>query len=675
VTTMQPPTVPPDQYRVRVRKRRRRRKRRHPVRRGILLLLLLLLVAAAVSVWTALPAVAASRDARTRIAAIQAVVGSTRPAADAAGMAALDTHVVRLMDDLRVIEGTWSFWHGPALFVSAVDPRVHAQVAQVDPLLRYGRLVAEAGHILAARASPLLSSLQNGEGSLAGPALVASLNRARPALLAAAPVLEQAARARGQIVPADLPSPLRSSVAGGLRRLDAVLPDAPATLHALSTLPAALGAVGPRDYLLVPQNSEDLRASGGFIGTVGLLHVDQGKARFVDGQNSYDVDQFHGRRPDAYPPLPLMTHNFGAWYFRDANWSADFPTTARLLEIFYGLGMHRHVDGVIAFDPALLPSLLTLTGPIPVPGYPETLTPANAFARIDYYVNIKQAAPGTNSKDFAIAAYRAVFDRLLALPHTAGLRALTTMTERARARDLLLYADDPAVERTIRLAGADGALNPTRDDYLYVVDTNTSYNKLNQLIEEKIWYRATIQPDRSILATTTISYTNTADATNLPRPNGEPFYGDFVRVFAPAGSQLVSTGGLDESWKVYTLHNKTQFSGYLALGSHESRTIAFTYHIPANADTDGAYRLTVQKQPGTAPIPLDIAVSATPGVTLGGAPRHVTTLTHDVVVTSPLSGGTPRPARLTYHPDPPVVPGSRPEPWVSVPARSVAVNP
>jgi len=565
------------------------------------------------------------------------------------------------------------------MIVSALDPGKHDQVAQVDPLLRYGRLVAEAGHILASPAAPLLSSLQGDGGGPLGPALVARLDAARPALLAAVPVLEQASRARGQIVPADVPSPLRSSLDNGLRRLDAVLPNAPATLRALATLPAALGAGGARDYLLVPQNNEDLRASGGFIGTVGVIHVDHGQAHFVDGQNSYAVDQLHNSRPDAYPPEPLMVHNFGAWYFRDVNWSADFPTTARLLEIFYQLGTQRHVDGVIAFDPALLPSLLALLGPVAVPGYPETLTPADAFARIDYYVNVRQAAPGTSGKDFAIAAYRAVFDRLLSLPHGAGLQALTAMTASAHAHDLLLYTNDAAVERTIRLAGAGGAINPTRDDYLYVVDTNTSYNKLNQLIDEKISYRATIQANRGILATTTIHYTNTADATNLPTQNGAPDYADFVRVFAPAGSELVSSNGLDESWKVYTLHNKTQFSGYFELASHESRTISFTYRIPANSDPSSRYRLTVQRQPGTAAIPLDIAVSAAPGsgVTIGaGTTLHRSAaLAGDVVVTAPLAGGTPRPRHITYPPDPPVVPGSRPEPWVGVPTGSVPVRP
>jgi hypothetical protein len=211
-------------------------------------------------------------------------------------------------------------------------------------------------------------------------------------------------------------------------------------------------------------------------------------------------------------------------------------------------------------------------------------------------------------------------------------------------------------------------------DYLYVVDTNTSMNKVNQLVRERISYHATIQPDRSILATTTVRYTNDADRQNLPRQNGKPFYSDFVRLYVPAGSTLLATSGLDERWPTYTVHTKTQFSGYFTLPSHRSRTLTFRYRVPANVDPGRSYSLLIQKQPGTGATPLQIRVSAAPGVHLGNSGVRLTTaLSGDVTLRAPLAGGTPHLLRLVLGPaEPPVVPGSHPEPWVTVPTRSVA---
>ncbi len=651
-------------------RRRHRQRIIRRIRRVVALLVLAMVVAVAAAIVSLLPVASAALDARTQLSAVQAETASLRQDPSPAALDALDRHDALLMADLRTIGSAWSFWQWPALFVSGVNGRLHGQLAQVAPLLRYGLLVGEAGHALAGPLRPLLALRQAGQAAVASPALVADLALARPALSQARALVAQALLARRDVTAGDLPA----QVSGPLGTLDGLLPGLPGALDTLGALPAALGADGPRDYLIVPQNTADLRASGGFIGTVAVLRVDRGRVRLISNESSYDVDQVG--RPNVDPPLPLSIHELSAWYFRDANWSADFPTTAALLQVFYESGTGRHVDGAIAFNSTLLSGLIGVTGPVPVPGYGETLTPANAYDRLNYLVN----APGQRGKPFAAAAYAAVFARLLALPSLGGSAALDLARAGIRARDLQLYASDPAVERAITAMGADGAISPTRGDYLYVVDTNTSADKINPLVRQGISYQAVIGADRAIAATVTITYANGADAGNTPAYNGTPDYADFVRVFVPAGSTLLNptTTGLDEPWPTYTVHGKTQFSGWFALPSHASRTITLRYRIPANAAAGNAYHLLVQRQSGALALPLRIDVSATPGIRLGNARtgpgiHEATTLASDVAVDRPLGGGQPRLVRLDYGPAEPVIPGSQPEQWVTVPSGRVGV--
>jgi len=648
--------------------RGRRRHRRRIIRRVVALVVLAVVVAVAAAIVSLLPAAGAALDARTQLSAIQAETASLRQDPSPAALDALDGHDARLMADLRTIGSAWSFWQRPALFVSRVNGRLHGQLAQVTPLLRYGLRLGEAGQALVGPLRPLLALRH--AGPAVAPALVADLASSRPALHQARALVVQAIQARRDLRTADLPA----QVSGPLGTLDGLLPGAPTALDALDALPAALGADGPREYLVVPQNTADLRASGGFIGTVAVLRVDHGRARLASSQSSYAVDRVG--RPNVDPPLPLAVHGYAAWYFRDANWSADFPTNAALLQVFYESGTGRHVDGTISFNSTLLPSLIGVTGPVAVPGYGETLTLANAYDRLNYLVN----APGQPGKPFAAAAYAAVFAHLLELPSLGGSAALDLARAGIRARDLQLYANDPAVERAITAVGADGALAPTRGDYLYVVDTNTSANKINPLVRQGISYQAVIGADRAIAATVTITYANGAAVGNTPayNYNGAPDYADFVRVFVPAGSTLTNptTTGLDEVWPTYTVHAKTQFSGWFALPSHASRTITLRYRIPANADAGNAYHLLVQRQSGAPIMPLRIDVSAASGVRLGAshtglAVSDVTTLDADVTVARRLSGGRPRPVRLDYGLAEPVIPGSQPEQWVTVPSGRV----
>jgi len=87
-----------------------------------------------------------------------------------------------------------------------------------------------------------------------------------------------------------------------------------------------LGHDNPKQYLLIFQNNSEIRSTGGFIGTYGLLTIDQGaiKSLFVDG--IFNVDgQLHEK---IIPPRPIQKIST-AWSMHDANWFADFPTSAQ----------------------------------------------------------------------------------------------------------------------------------------------------------------------------------------------------------------------------------------------------------------------------------------------------------------------------------------------------------
>ncbi|MGC8874765.1 MAG: DUF4012 domain-containing protein, partial [Chloroflexia bacterium] len=157
-----------------------------------------------------------------------------------------------------------------------------------------------------------------------------------------------------------------------LEELDRTLPGATRRLGWLvAFLPHAdtvLGKNGARRYLLVGQNNYELRATGGFMGSMGTLLLENGEIRALDYRRSYDWDNPH--REKIQPPLPYVRYmRFGAWFIRDANFAPDFPTTARTLQMFWEKDGHEPVDGVIAVDLTAVQMLLEALGPVEVPGY------------------------------------------------------------------------------------------------------------------------------------------------------------------------------------------------------------------------------------------------------------------------------------------------------------------
>jgi len=579
----------------------------------------------------------------------------------------------------------WWPWRPLAGLVATVAPPARAAGA-IGPLLD---LAADGGtgaaHALDG-ALPVLAAVAHGHNGTGGASVrvLAGLQAGHASFASALADIDKARRDQASIDSGALPASWRA-------RLDfagRLLPQAGEGLQAALAAPDLLGASGPRAYLLAPENPWDLRATGGFVGTAVLLRVFHGRLDSPITLASDAVDNVKSHRlPADYipPPLPLITYqHLNEWFFRDANWSPDYPTSAALLRYFYWLGQRQWATGVVAFDSSLLGPLLGLTGPVTVPGIPTPLTSANGVQTLDHYVN---AAPMTSGhsppgKNVASLAYKLIFDKLQGLGAANLSNVASVMGKALRQKHLLLWLPDPTIAPILARHGWDGAIDPTRSDYLYVVDTNAHYNKINDFIHEGLTYRTMVQPDRSLRSTLTITYTNTTPANLQAKrpPQDNPLYEDFVRVYTPLGSTLRGATGLIQPWSMMRDHNKTVFSGYLRVSRGHSQTVTFSYLVPPNADMGlSTYSLTVQKQPGGGGImpTLSLAVavaSGSPLVRVGAGSTDVAwswrgPLDGDVTLTVPLQGGRPAPIPLNYDVAPgAVAPGARVGLWAVLPA-------
>jgi hypothetical protein len=203
--------------------------------------------------------------------------------------------------------------------------------------------------------------------------------------------------------------------------------------------------------------------------------------------------------------------------------------------------------------------------------------------------------------------------------------------------------------------GWDGAVAPSGQDFLLVVDSNVGGNKANALVAESIDYRIDLAASEPA-AELTLHYAHAAPAQAdgcLPTAQASPLYDDwtkgcywdFVRVYVPAGSRLqggtVPTIPAEQMWNRQPAGGTPAveaeagdgmaWSAPLLLPPGEERTLSFTYALPGavlRQEGEGwAYRLRVQKQPGTSGHPLRVtvvlphgstALSCSPGPCRGG---------------------------------------------------------
>jgi len=177
----------------------------------------------------------------------------------------------------------------------------------------------------------------------------------------------------------------------------------------LPIIPSFIAQDSKKTYLLLFQNSAEIRPTGGFIGSYGLLTFDKGKLLDFTVEDIYSADgQLKGY---VQPPEPIKEYlGQDLWFFRDSNWDPDFSIAAQQSEWFLRKTTNRSVDGVIAVNLPLARELLKATGPIVLSDYNEEVNTDNLFERAEYHSEIDFFPGSTQKKDFLGSLAREIFD-------------------------------------------------------------------------------------------------------------------------------------------------------------------------------------------------------------------------------------------------------------------------
>src|SRR5260221_856707 len=105
-----------------------------------------------------------------------------------------------------------------------------------------------------------------------------------------------------------------------------------------------INANGFKRYLVMFQNGSELRPTGGFPGTYGVVSFKDGKLETMMVDDVYNLD---GQMKENIVPPLQMQHITPTWGMRDANWYVDFPTSAKNVEAFYKKEAGQAIDGVM----------------------------------------------------------------------------------------------------------------------------------------------------------------------------------------------------------------------------------------------------------------------------------------------------------------------------------------
>lgn len=549
-------------------------------------------------------------------------------------------------------------------------PEVGPLLGQAGPLLDVGAELSLAARQAINIARPAAA----GMGTAVLPPVVVVARQAAAAPWAATEIRARLTNAEALLATVDRVG-LPERVTEALALLTDGLQFAEPAAAALPTLPALVGAVGaPAHYLVILQNTDERRATGGFISAVALVTVQNGQVGALQFRDSYlentRDEPTLTRILSTYPPAPDAMQDLlylPVQVFRDSNWEPDVRLSGPVIADRYERATGVRPDGVVLITPEVALSVVDVLQPL-------VLDDGTAITRQNLLDLLRDSFARPRDVDLEVwyRNRKEIYNRLAATlltRLTTGVpdpRLLPTAIRLLEEKQVLLYARDPALQAALESRGWAGAMSPPAGDYLMVVESNVGFSKANALVDTSLAYEVDLRP-RFYTAKLTVTFTHRGVA-NIPvneqcvQYTGYAFFENLtyeavsdrcyyahLRAYVPYISDVINGNLADipgvamddgqrrsgalrtERRDPYTMFSWPALSRPATISAQE-----ITYFLPTNIVQDNFYRLDVQKQPGTGATPLRVTIHLPPSAKLVESPTPPTLENNTIIIDTDL---------------------------------------
>ena len=372
----------------------------------------------------------------------------------------------------------------------------------------------------------------------------------------------------------------------------------------LKMIPEIAGFNGERTYLLLFQNNLELRPSGGYIGTFGIIKVKNENPTVFEIHDTNIFDGFGKIKTE--PPKPIYDYlKIDNWQMRDGNWSPDFKTSAEQVEYFYHLqGGQENFDGIIAINATILPDLLELTGPVYLQEFDREFKSEDVLYQLEYEVekayvdrNIEE---GERKKIF-----KALVNEILEQAMQGNLsfknELKNLILKELDEKNVILSLKDTETQKTISKFGWDGEVNQSyKNDYLMIVEANLASKKSNFFIERDVEYSINLNGEEPKV-NLKIKYSHQNEEKDWFNDD----YKFYLRIYTPFGSWLKGVNGVSSEIEFTNELNKTVFGSWIEIPAGQEKIIEFEYILPTSL-SQTEYKILVQKQSGIDSFPFKL---------------------------------------------------------------------
>jgi len=359
--------------------------------------------------------------------------------------------------------------------------------------------------------------------------------------------------------------------------------------EAMAFLPNLLGKDERQRYLILLQNESQIRATGGWATSYGILGIEGGQIREIFVDDIYNADGTLKIQGKTYTPPTSMAKalDLPKWSFSLVNWNPDLTETLKASEVFTkDLGISSRIDGLITMDIAFLQKLLDKWGGIQAPGESEIITSQNIYTKI--FDMHEEFTPGSTQKSSFLANLaNEIVKKILSMNIASMVELKDVFISSLDEKHLQATFKNPNAFSFFDKREWAGSLDTKFNSAPAVVDWNWGGNKANLYLDKNHSLVVDIKNEKNIDFAYTLSVENKSTSDIYP-------YGDYInyeRIYIPAEAVVTKVEGFENN-KFDTFRE----NGFKVIGGW------FNTKIKSVSTLQISYRVSKDSNPSNFPI-------------------------------------------------------------------------
>jgi nucleoside-diphosphate-sugar epimerase len=361
-----------------------------------------------------------------------------------------------------------------------------------------------------------------------------------------------------------------------------------------SFLPDLLGVNQRKRYLILLQNESEIRSTGGWLTSYGVIGIEGGQIRELFVDDIYNADGTLRIQNKSYiPPRSMVTAlEITNWSFSLVNWHPDLLDTLSESEQFIkDLGKGNSIDGIITMDISFIQKLLEKWEGIEVPGETQIITSENIYNKI--FEMHEDFTPGSTQKmTFLANLANEIVKKILSMNVGELMEIGDIFEDSLNEKHLQATFKNRDAYNFFSSRNWANSMSSKYNNAPIAIDWNWGGNKANLYLDKNYNLTTNIKDVDTIDFAYSITVENSSSTEEYPEGN----YINYQRIYIPAEATVLRITGFEgNEYSIYKESGFKVIGGWFNTPIKSTNTLEISYRVDRNTDSSN-FPLNIQEQ-------------------------------------------------------------------------------